>query len=122
MNFEEALAVFKGKEQPEDVLPLVGKADLSDELRKITLAWQKMKIERRKPEGKAPEQEKALWDWLWEQADYDIEELQRISGVSRKLSYHIEILSGNRIIYPDGTITTFASKALKQYMKKELNL
>lgn len=122
MTFEAAIAKFKAQEQPEDVLPLVGKDETAARLRRLVLAWGKIGVERTGAPEAPNAGERELWRWLWEQVVWDDDELRQISGVRGATAESMDILIGNRIIYPDGTISVFASKALKQIMKSQLKL
>jgi len=121
MKYGDMLDEYKGREAPEDILPLCGKDKNAEALRRICLAWQKIK-HHCDPEIVMPDGTTDPWTWLWDNSAYDQEELKKISGIYRDMGYPIAILTGHKIIYPDGSISTFAGKALRQYMKKELGL
>lgn len=122
MTFEESLAQFKAKEQPEDVLPLVGKEEVPARLRKLALAWGKIGIERVEAQANPEPGELGLWGWIWAQAVWDEDDLKRIAGVRGDITDAMNILRGNRIIYPDGTITIYATQVLRQIMKSQLGM
>jgi hypothetical protein len=122
MKFEEAIGEFRGKEEIEDTSCLFSKGTNSDSLRRIVVAWNKIKITRLSKKKASPPGEHDLWKWMWEQVSYDEEELKRVSGVRVNLNSLVEILKGNRLIYPDGTISSFAQTALKMKIKTELGI
>jgi hypothetical protein len=127
MNFEEIIEDFRQKEQIEDALCLIGKDDLADGLRKLAVAWGKIRINRtdrtdRTDKTNKKQSENEIWNELWDQVEYDFDEIKKISGVRIGIEQKMDILIGNRIIYPDGTINSFGAKAIKQMLKSQLNL
>ena len=123
MTFEEAIEKFRAMEQVEDVMQLVGKEPQQELLRKIVVAWPKVRINRAPTKTKPPEDGFALWDWLWTQVVIDTEKIAGIAGSGQGTTEkNINLLRGNRIIYPDGTVSSFATKALRQLMKSQLNI
>lgn len=122
MTFDEILAQFKAKEQPEDVLPLVGKEEAPARLRKLALAWGKIGIERIDAPASPQPGELGLWDWIWAQAVWNEDDLRMIAGVRGDITDSMNVLRGNRIIYPDGSITIYATQVLRQIMKSQLGM
>lgn len=124
MTFEQAIEKFKELESPEDVLPLLGKEAKHEQLRQLLVAWQKISIKRvKKTEYRGSDSDMVeLWKWMWEQVYYDREELKQISMIQGDIDNLMKVLVGNRIIYPDGTISTFARKVLQQMIKMQLRL
>jgi len=124
MNFEEAIEFFKGEELVEDITVLFSKdqAAYAESLRKIVSAWPKIKLERTPAKKPCPDDEYGRWIWLWDQVSYDLEEIKKITGVRMAVEALTKILIGNRIIYPDGTISGWAGKALKQFLKSQLGI
>lgn len=123
MTFEEAIKKFRAMEQIEDVMQLVGKDPQQEILRKIVVAWPKVRINRTTTKIKPPGDEFGLWDWLWTQVIIDTEKIAGIVGSGQGTTEkNINLLRGNRIVYPDGTVSSFATKALRQMMKSQLNI
>lgn len=122
MNFDDILNKFKTSEQMEDILPITGKDAEAERLRKILIAWRKIEIKKTPTKTKPPEDEIALWNWLWKNVSFDEEQLKSIAGIRGNIQDSMNVLIGNRLIYPDGTISVFASKALKQLLKTQLKL
>jgi len=115
-TFHEKLALFKENEQPEVVLLLADKPQLV----KIVVAWGNIKVGPKETLGEPPDgTAHAVWDWLWESADYSAEDLMQKSGVSTYgFDKKLGILIGNRILYPDGTVNSFVQRWLREKVLK----
>jgi hypothetical protein len=102
---------------------LTGKTESAERLRRFIVAWPKIKITVMPSTKGIPEDESERWEWLWKQIKYDVDGLATISGISKSLiEINLQTLKGNRVIYPDGTVSSFATKILRQMMKSSLNL
>ncbi len=114
--FAEKLAQFKQNEKPEVVLLI---AD-NQELIRITVAWTNTAVARMKrirQPGDLSEAE--FWDWLWKHAQYSTEELLLKSSISKYgFEYKIQMLIGNRVLYPDGTVNTYVQRYLRERVLK----
>lgn len=117
-TFEEILEEFKKNESVEDVLPVMDNLSLQ----KILIAWSKISISRLPIKKAAPSIPNELWRWLWDQIEFKQDEITEITGIKFDLSKLLKILIGNRIIYPDGSISSFASKILKSILKTKLKI
>lgn len=123
MTFAEIIAEFKGKETIEDAMLLAAKNEQAEKLRRLVVGWQKIKITLSDNKKAVPEEESERWEWLWQSMQYDIDNLAIISGIQKSLvETNIKTLKGNRVIYPDGSVSTSATKILRQLMKSQLNL
>ena len=115
--WHEKLAEFKSREKPEVVLLLGDNADLAQ----ITVAWMDMPTSRTKKPPRQPREDDGnrWWNWLWENTTYSRRELMDkahlpCQGFDQKL----KALIGNRILYPDGTIHSFAQRYLREQVVK----
>lgn len=117
-TFIEILQEFKENESVEDVLPVMD--DLS--LQKILIAWPKISISHISTKKTAPSTKNELWHWLWEQIEFEQDEITEITGIKYDLPKMFKILIGNRIIYPDGSISLNASKILKNILRRKLKI
>ena len=123
MTFDEVIGEFRGKETIEDAMLLLGKDVQAEKLRRLVVAWQKIKITNSGKDTAAPDDEWEKWEWLWRNAKYDIDKLSVISGMQKSIiEPNLQVLKGNRVIYPDGTVSAYATKILRQLMKSQLNL
>jgi hypothetical protein len=120
MTHEEAIQQYRQGEDVESVLVLLGKESLQVNLRKVALAWPKVPVKRR--EAKDLSDGPDLWDRLWESVEIDIETLGSISNTRTDCYRYVTMLKGYRLIYPDGTLSTVAQKALRALAKAELGL
>jgi len=59
--------------------------------------------------------ENEVWEWLWENTCYSIDELIQKSGQSRyRFTQKVSPLIDNRVLYPDGTINSFVQRYLRE--------
>lgn len=116
-EFENILQEFKGSEVPEDIIPI-----LDDEtVQKMIVAWPKIVVKSKEHSGVPPGDKNSRWLWLWEHVDFVYTDLVDISGIPGiKFERVFFQVKGNRLIYPDGTISTWASKYLKQLIAKKI--
>lgn len=114
--FTEKLNWFKENERPETVL-VVGE---DEPLTRIVLAWSNTAV--RRADRLSPldaDSESEVWRWLWKNAQYSREELKSKSVVyDRLFDAKLELLIGNRVLYPDGTINSFVQRYLREKVLK----
>ncbi len=111
--FTEKLAWFKQNEKPEAVLMIAN----NPELIRIIIAWSNLEV---KPIEKrttlSGNSENEVWGWLWENTEFSLTELKEKTGVSYTesvLEQKMKPLIGNRVLYPDGTVNSFAQRYLR---------
>jgi hypothetical protein len=115
--FDEKLAQFKSDEKPEVVLLLGDDADLV----RITVAWTNTTTARTKRLASPPkaDNENGWWDWLWDNTTYSRQELMEKACQSfQGFDLRLRSLIGNRILYPDGSINSFAQRYLRERVLK----
>jgi len=114
--FTETLAHFKRNEKPEVVLLI---AD-NPELIRITVAWTNTAVTRLiNTEQPGDFSDAEFWDWLWKHARYAPEELFLKSSISKYgFEYKMQMLIGNRVLYPDGTVNTYVQRYLRDRVLK----
>jgi len=114
--FDEKLEWFKKNEKPETVL-VVGE---DEALTKIVLAWSNITVRRiSKLSPLTTDTESEVWQWLWKNAQYSREELIAKSVVyDRLFDRKLELLIGNRVLYPDGTMNSFVQRYLREKVLK----
>lgn len=109
MSFEEVLKEFKTKETAEDIIPIL----TSEDIQKLVVAWPKIVIKRLQPRDPLPDDRNERWSWLWKTVTWCEKDLQEISGVPEaKFKRLLNQVRGNRLIYPDGSVSSHASKYL----------
>jgi hypothetical protein len=117
----ERLAEFKSQENPEVVLLLPNAPDFI----RITTAWT---ITAASPRAKLtqPPQDggaNAWWNWLWENAEFSLPDLVQKADLSEfQVGRKLQVLIGNRIIYPDGTVNSFVQRYLRDKVPKLFQL
>lgn len=122
LTFKDAIATFRAQEEPESVLLLIGRDPTSNGLRKVFLAWKQCHPARSPKAPRELEDGPDLWGRLWNGIEIDHAELQRITGLSTYAAKLLDILRGNRLIYPDGTVSEIATQALRRMAKSALKL
>ena len=106
--YESQLASFKAKEIPESVL-LVDAG-----LWRFLIAWKNLQVTRKKRLTPAEKGEANVWRWLWENVTFSLEQFAVLSGVSiKEAEGKLKMLSGNRMVYPDGSLNSYVEKLLK---------
>lgn len=110
--WQERLNEFKGSEQAETVLMLSGSASLM----RIALAWSGMSVIRKaKLKPCVAKDTESVWRWLWDHVEYSQEDLMnRIPGATAQTPRNFAALVANRVLYPDGTLNSFAGRYLKE--------
>ena len=121
MTFEEAVDTFRAEETIESVLVLLGKDEFAQSLCRVALAWRNctpnIVVDR-----EYADDEEDLWESLWSSVEFDLRDIARISGTGSDCKDLFHTLKGYRLVYPDGTLSTVAKKALLTMAKTELGL
>lgn len=107
--YQSELASFKAKETPDSVLLL------DAGLWRFLIAWKNLSLSRKRrlsiPVGR---DEKSMWQWLWENASFSVDELALLAGACvKETEEKLKMLSGVRMVYPDGTLNSYVEKLLK---------
>lgn len=107
--FDDVLNGFKKDEKAEDIIPVINNEDLL----RILVAWPKIIISREKTKEELPAGVNERWRWLWSNITWCEKELQEITGIPDvKFKRLFNQVRGNRLVYPDGSISSHASKYL----------
>ena len=90
------------------------------ELTKIVVAWTSLDVGlAEKPTRPSGESEREIWDWLWANARYSLDDLAERSGLTARLvERKLKPLVGNRVLYPDGTVNSFVQRYLRERVLK----
>jgi len=120
MTFDEAIEHFRSEETIESVLILLGKEEFADRLRRVALVWKNQTTVLK--DERDFELTDDLWEELWKSVKYNVATIAKISGTGADCKALLETLIGYRLIYPDGTLSTVAKKALLTMAKTELGL
>jgi hypothetical protein len=115
-SFSELVHHFKQNEAPEVVLLIADDPALT----KIVIAWSNLDMRPAKKMARSHgESERERWDWLWDNADYSLEELAERAGLTAALvERKIKPLIANRVLYPDGTVNSFVQRYLRDQVLK----
>ena len=114
--YAEKLAHFKENEKPEVVLLIADDLDLI----KIIVAWTNTTVTRaQKLSPLRDDSESEAWEWLWNNVVYSREELATKSALTEYgFEKKMRPLIGNRVLYPDGTVNSFAQRYLRDRVLK----
>ena len=117
MRFGEVLKYFKDGETADTIVPLVESA----ELRSAIVAWKSVVISYKDAKDCEEQSESRQWEWMWSKVDFDIRSFGVVAGCRPQDVMNLfERLKGLRLIYPDGTINTFAKKYLQSVILSKL--
>ncbi|MEW6200618.1 MAG: hypothetical protein AB1546_01470 [bacterium] len=114
--FKERLNWFKEHEKPEVVLMVA-----NNETRIwLVVAWMSTNVSRQKKlTHLKSESENEIWNWLWENTRFSLDEVKVKSAVStNEIGTGMDLLIANRIIYPDGTVNSFVQRYLREKVFK----
>jgi hypothetical protein len=122
-DFLAIIDFFKKESLLEDVSCLISPLEIldSDSLRRLTVAWPYVK-RTFKEFSDVPSSKEYWWEWLWSHVIFDSNQWGVSAGVPSCMIGLTSILIGNRIIYPDGTISDWARKVIRQYFKTQLDI
>lgn len=122
LTFQQAIELFRAQEQLETIVILLGKTPMHESLRRIFIAWPNAPP-RSKPKVPATFHDgPTLWADLWAAVEPDREGLKRITGLTGDPTRYLDVLIGNRLLYPDGTVAESGRKALRSLAKTMLKL
>ena len=122
LTFQQAIGVFRAQEQLETIVILLGKTPMHESLRRIFVAWQNAPP---RPKAKAAvkfHDGPTLWADLWATVVPDLDGLKKITGLTGDPTRYLDVLIGNRLLYPDGTVAESGRKALRSLAKTMLKL
>jgi hypothetical protein len=110
--FADKLEWFKQNEKPEVVL-LVAEDEPSV---RLIVAWTNTAVHRAKRATKLTSgSENDVWDWLWTNAHYSLDDLVERSALPRHgFDRRLATLVGNRVLYPDGTVNSYIQRYLRE--------
>ncbi len=122
-RLENVLAPFRSLESNEDALIVLG----DDEAMRVLIAWQHIDQEWAHPGGKQPlaihGKMAKLWTWIMSGWEVDNRKVSRLAGVSPSIAHaKLEILMGNRLIYPDGSMSKGVRTALMAHTATKLGI
>ncbi len=122
-RLEDVLSVFRVLESTEDAIPILGDEDAM----KCLAAWSKTDQAWTKPRRKVPavahNRHAELWQWIIMGWSIDFVAIGAGSGLSQRVVHEkMEMLSRNRLIYPDGSTSKAARTALNIYVADMLGI
>ncbi|MFA6450720.1 MAG: hypothetical protein WCX65_14700 [bacterium] len=114
--YYEKLNWFKENEKPEIVLFITD----NEPRTRIVIAWTNTKTSvSKKVSSLNTDVESEIWDWLWQNTEFSLDELRMKSGISSiEIENRLLPLIANRIIYPDGTLNSFVQRYLRERVLK----
>lgn len=117
------IAEFVNLERLEDVAVLTAEDGFDAETMRVLAAWEKTEQRWSKPRGEMPTRPTAAaWRWLVSGWELDIPAIADAAAVTYGTARdRMAVLTGNRLVYPDGTMSKFARNALRAHMGMRLN-
>jgi hypothetical protein len=118
-TFGEILAHFKkaASNEPENIVPLMQDDGLINGL----ISWKSVVIKYGEAGGCPHQEESRMWQWLWENIDFDASAFAAVAGVRvQDVSSLLTRLRGLRLIYPDGTINEIAKQYLQSLIANKI--
>lgn len=118
-SYSDRLSWFKSEEKPEAVLVVADDATLT----KIVVAWPAADVNRKTPSATpSGDSEHEWWEWLWKNVHYSQAEIAERTGIrGESLERKMQILIGNRVLYPDGTVNSFVQRYLREKVLQLFN-
>lgn len=114
---------FKKAESIDQIAVLMVAEGFEPEVLRVLSAWKRSEHQWVEPKRPCPESMLEAWRWLVEGWTVDVDAIAETANVSIAVARsRINVLQGNRLIYPDGTMVTFVVAALHSAMKKQLGL
>jgi len=102
----------------ENIAPLTE----DKELRNSLVAWKSVSITWKDAGAQCDStSEVEQWNWLWSQVSYDQHQFGVVAGLlTQDIGSVLERLKGLRVIYPDGSINSFARQFLQAQIMAKL--
>lgn len=86
---------------------------------RVLAAWSSLPSTWAAPGLHPPEDDRERWDWIWEGLEYSVADLAMRAGLSESVTEDMmELLAGNRLAFPDGTIGMWGRGILEAAVKK----
>lgn len=112
---DEWLKPFKQAETVESAVLLMD----DPTAKRLVAYWPNYPLAWSQPRGTPPEDPRDRWRWLWDGMPVNLALLAVQTGIAKNLVGNAyEIAQANRLIYPDRTISTWASKILRAEVMK----
>ncbi len=123
VDLASLLATFRGVETNETSLVILG----DDEAIRVLIAWTNVDDEWRAPASRPPSATAGklgrLWTWIVSGWEVDANKVSRLAGVTKMVAHaKLEVLIGNRLIYPDGQMAKGARTALSAHAAIKLGI
>jgi hypothetical protein len=122
-RLEDALAVFRGVEDNQDAVVVIG----DDDAMRVLVAWTHVDNDWYPPSTACPPlvhgKLAAAWDWIRAGWDLNERKISKLAGVPTSVARaKLDVLIGNRLIYPDGSLSKGVRLALAAFTAQRLGL
>ena len=121
VSFGEVLKDFKDNEEPDSIVPIIENEDLRNGI----VAWKSVQVQYRGTAAQGCEDKDSVkrWDWMWAQITFDQGKFGVVAGIkAQEVQSLLARLIGLRLIYPDGTINTYARQYLQSIIVSRLKI
>lgn len=122
-SLEYFLAPFRGVEDNQDAIIIIEDADAM----RVLIAWTHVDNEWYAASTACPPivhgKLAAAWDWIRAGWDFDERKISRLAGLPHGIVHaKLEILIGNRLIYPDGSMAKGTRLAMSAFTARRLGI
>lgn len=122
-RLEDVLAPFRALEANEDAIPILG----DEAALKCLAAWSKTDHRWVKPKTRPPRfthgNHAVVWEWMVGGWRLDLAGVAKRAGLSERTVHEkMAMLVGNRLMYPDGSMSKAAKTALNIYVAGKLGI
>jgi hypothetical protein len=122
-RLEDVVGVFRALEQNDDALVVLG----DETAMRVAVAWSHTDQEWERPPRPQPAavhgKMGGLWSWMVSGWNVDARAVARLAGVPRTVAHaKLEMLIGNRLIYPDGSMAKGMRSVLLSYAARKLGI
>ncbi len=122
-RLEDLIAAFRALEANEDAIPILGDEDAM----RCLAAWSKTDQTWTKPRGRVPTirpgNHADVWAWIVRGWSFDYTNIATGAGLSLRIAHEkVRMLSTNRLIYPDGSMSKAARTALNIHVAEKLGI
>lgn len=118
----DLLRLFVALEKLEDAAALTSDSGFDSDTMRVLAAWSKSEQGWSAPSRRAPTlATPTAWRWLVDGWELDVAGIADASGLPYSVvRKKLDVLTGNRLIYPDGTMSQFAESSLRAHMGMRL--
>lgn len=117
-SFGEVLQQFKELEEAENIAAIVDDRSLQNGI----IAWKSVGIRYKSASECTELDPTSRWKWLWSQVEFDSTDFGVVAGLKQQdVGRTLTRLIGLRLIFPDGSVSRYASQYLQSIILQKIN-